>query len=150
MWSSSPSSSLSLSGSSDNIRIHQVLPVLIIESLNSPDVIALESLDVTEEEALALEKLKLSSSLYGICALLDYQSAALSTVSDAVVALSCEALKADVKAFNVMDSGDGHAAKEEIGVASDLKVLLNGSNLVGKVEIEAIEKFPEFTPREWS
>ncbi|XP_021814653.1 histidine--tRNA ligase, cytoplasmic [Prunus avium] len=130
---------LSLSGS-PNIRT--VLPVKIAEALNSPDL-KLESLDLTDEEALALEKLKLSSALYAICALLDHQSAALSTVSDAVAAISCEALKADVAAFNLIDSGDGHAAKEEIGVASDLKVLLNGSKLVGKVEIEAISRIPK-------
>ncbi|BFG40493.1 hypothetical protein CerSpe_267670 [Prunus speciosa] len=130
---------LSLSGS-PNIRT--VLPVKIAEALNSPDL-KVESLDLTDEEALALEKLKLSSALYAICALLDHQSAALSTVSDAVAAISCEALKADVAAFNLIDSGDGHAAKEEIGVASDLKVLLNGSKLVGKVEIEAISRIPK-------
>ncbi|CAB4319390.1 unnamed protein product [Prunus armeniaca] len=130
---------LSLSGS-PNIRT--VLPVKIAEALNSPDL-KHESLDLTDEEALVLEKLKLSSALYAICALLDHQSAALSTVSDAVAAITCEALKADVAAFNLIDSGDGHAAKEEIGVASDLKVLLNGSKLVGKVEIEAISRIPK-------
>ncbi|VVA24763.1 PREDICTED: histidine--tRNA ligase [Prunus dulcis] len=130
---------LSLSGS-PNIRT--VLPVKIAELLNSPDL-KHESLDLNDEEALALEKLKLSSALYAICALLDHKSATLSTVSDAVAAISCEALKADVAAFNLIDSGDGHAAKEEIGVASDLKVLLNGSKLVGKVEIEAISRIPK-------
>ena len=73
--------------------------------------------------------------------MLDHESAALSAVSDAVAALSCEAIKADVAAvFNSMDSGDGFSAKEEVGVASDMKVLLNGSKLVGKVEIDSVSK----------
>lgn len=90
-----------------------------------------------------MEKLKNFSALYGICALLDHQSSALSTVSDAVAALSCEALKADVAAFNSIDAGDGYAAKEVIGVANDLKVLLNGSKLVGKVETKAVSEIPK-------
>ncbi|OIV94121.1 hypothetical protein TanjilG_29221 [Lupinus angustifolius] len=51
--------------------------------------------------------------------------------------LSCEALKADVTAFNLMDSGDGHSSKEEVGVAADLRVLLNGSKLAhSKTRVE--------------
>ncbi|PKI54989.1 hypothetical protein CRG98_024589 [Punica granatum] len=52
-------------------------------------------------------------------------------VVDAVAALSCEAIKADVSAFNSVDSGDGFTPKDEIGVSSEMKVLLNGSKLVG-------------------
>ncbi|OWM67530.1 hypothetical protein CDL15_Pgr028393 [Punica granatum] len=51
-------------------------------------------------------------------------------VVDAVAALSCEAIKADVSAFNSVDSGDGFTPKDEIGVSSEMKVLLNGSKLV--------------------
>lgn len=133
---------LSLSGS-PNIRT--LLPARIAAALNSgsSQELGLESLDLTEEEANALEKLKNLSALYGICALLDHQSAALSTVSDAVAALSCEALKADVAAFNSIDAGDGNADKDVIGVANDLKVLLNGSKLVGKVETEAVSQIPK-------
>ncbi|KAM1030022.1 hypothetical protein FF1_033925 [Malus domestica] len=130
---------LSLSGS-PNVRT--VLAVRLAEAINSRDL-ELGSLVLTEEEALALEEFKLSSALCGICALLDHQSAALSTVSDAVAAMSCEALKADVRAFNSMDLGDGYAAKEVIAVANDLKVLLNGSKLVGKLEIEAVSEIPQ-------
>ncbi|PRQ22521.1 putative histidine--tRNA ligase [Rosa chinensis] len=128
-----------------SLNIRTVLPVRIAAALNSGSAqdLGLETLDLTEEEALALEKLKDSSALYGVCALLDHQSAALSTVSDAVAALSCEALKADVAGFNSVDAGDGYAAKEVIGVASDLKVLLNGSKLVGKVETEAVSEIPK-------
>ncbi|KAF3440393.1 hypothetical protein FNV43_RR18677 [Rhamnella rubrinervis] len=63
--------------------------------------------------------------------------------ADAVAALSCEKSKADVAVFNSMDSGDGFASKEEVGVASDLKVLLNGSKLVGKVDSEAVSSIPK-------
>ncbi|XP_070662779.1 histidine--tRNA ligase, cytoplasmic-like isoform X2 [Malus domestica] len=130
---------LSLAGS-PNIRSD--LPVRIARTLNSPGL-ELGSLDLTEEEALALEELKLSSAVCAICALLDHQSATLSTFSDAVAAISCEALKADITAFNSMDSGDGYASKEVIAVASDLKVLLNGSKLVGKLKIGAVSGIPQ-------
>ena len=76
--------------------------------------------------------------------MLDHESAALSAVSDAAAALSCEAIKVDVAAvFNSMDSGYGFSAKEEVEVASDMKVLLNGSKLVGKVEIDLVSKIAE-------
>ena len=85
-------------------------------------------------DSSALDRL---SSMFGVSALLDHESAALSAVSDAVAALSCEAIKADVAAvFNLMDSRYGFLAKEEVEVASDMKDLLNGSKLVGKVEID--------------
>lgn len=37
-----------------------------------------------------------------------------------------------------MDGGVGFTYEEETGVSSDMKVLLNGSKLVGKVEVEAV------------
>ena len=77
---------------------------------------------------------KSCACLYGICGILEYESSALSTIADVVAAMSSEASKADVGALNLMDSGDGLSVKDEVGVASDLKVLLNGSKLVGKVE----------------
>ncbi|GKA59253.1 histidine--tRNA ligase, cytoplasmic [Tanacetum coccineum] len=68
-----------------------------------------------------------------ICALLDRAASLLSKVSDAVVALSCEALKTDpTTAFNSFtDSGDGFSDKDRASVASDFKALLNGSNMCG-------------------
>ncbi|XP_062073166.1 histidine--tRNA ligase, cytoplasmic isoform X2 [Humulus lupulus] len=133
---------LILSGSAS---VRTVLPVRIAEALNMRNLQKLEidSLDLTEEETTVLETLGLTSSLYGVFALLDYQTAALSMIADAVAAISCEALKADVAAFNLMDSGDGYTAKDEIGVSGDMKVLLNGSKLVGKVEINAVSKIPK-------
>lgn len=110
---------------------------LISDSLNSAEGYeGFGNLAVTNEEVSISEKAH--SSLYGISALLDHLSTALSTTVDAVAALSCEAIKADVVVFNPTDSGDGFVLKDEIGVASDMKVLLNGSKLVGKVESEAI------------
>lgn len=41
-------------------------------------------------------------------------------------------------AFNSVDGGVGFTYEEETGVSSDMKVLLNGSKLVGKVEVEAV------------
>ncbi|XP_057972949.1 histidine--tRNA ligase, cytoplasmic [Malania oleifera] len=129
---------LLLSGSS----IRPVLPVLISETLNSDSqALCFEELNVTEEENVVLEKS--SAVLDGISAMLDHESSALSTIADAVSALSCEALRADVTAFNSIDSGDGNVAKDENGVASDMKVLLNGSKLVGKVECGAVSEIPK-------
>lgn len=124
---------LVLSGASGT---RTVLPELFSDSLNSTGSPEFGPLSVTEEELGILEKS--GANLYGVCALLDYQTTLLSTVVDAVAALSCEALKADISAFNSVDAGDGFTSKDEIGVSSDMKVLLNGSKLVGKVEVEAV------------
>lgn len=77
--------------------------------------------------------------LYGVCALLDHRWAALLGVVDAVAALSIEALGGDIVSSNInllIDSGDGLSDKDEVGVASDLKVFLNGSKLVGKNQVK--------------
>ncbi|KAL7603896.1 hypothetical protein Lser_V15G17358 [Lactuca serriola] len=59
-------------------------------------------------------------------ALLDHTASSLAPVSDAVAALSCEALKADTStAFSFTDSGDGCADKDVTYVSSVMKVLLN-------------------------
>ncbi|PKI41150.1 hypothetical protein CRG98_038435 [Punica granatum] len=126
-------SKLVLSGASGT---RPVLPELFSSSLNSRESLDFGQLDVTEEELSILEKS--DTNLHGVCALLDHQSTFLSMVVDAVAALSCEAIKADVSVFNSVDAGDGFTPKDEIGVSSDMKVLLNGSKLVGKVEVEAV------------
>jgi histidyl-tRNA synthetase len=121
--------------------IRTVLPVRFSEALNSrSQALEFEPIDVTHEELYVLEKS--SAALYGVFAILDHESAALSVVSDAVAAISCEAARADLAAFNSVDSGDGFSAKEEVGVATDMKVLLNGSKLVGKVESLSVSKIP--------
>lgn len=119
-----------------------VLPVLISDILNTgSETLDLGEFEVSAEEAGLLQRS--SASLYGICGILDYESSALSTISDVVAAISCESLRADVGALNLMDSGDGFSVKDEVGVASDFKVLLNGSKLVGKVEVEAVSEIPK-------
>ncbi|CAA0818276.1 Class II aaRS and biotin synthetases superfamily protein [Striga hermonthica] len=66
----------------------------------------------------------------GVSAVLDHRSSALCSIADAVAAISCEALRADVSPFNLMDSGDGSSAKDAVSVAADFKVFVNGSKLV--------------------
>uniref|UniRef100_A0A2P2J5Q9 Histidine--tRNA ligase, cytoplasmic n=1 Tax=Rhizophora mucronata TaxID=61149 RepID=A0A2P2J5Q9_RHIMU len=106
---------------------------LLCDTLNSSvtESLDLDSIDVTEE-----------SVLYGIYAVLDHEATALSKVVDVVAALSCEAVRGDVSIFNLIDTGDGHVDKDRVGVASDIKVLLNGSKLVGRVESESLSKIP--------
>ncbi|KAL5843269.1 hypothetical protein ACOSQ4_009227 [Xanthoceras sorbifolium] len=126
--------------------VRTVLPVLVSESLNllsQSNSWNIQPIIVTEEERVVLEGLTFPSVLSGICAVLDHRSTALSTIVDVVAALSCEASGADVAAFGSMDSGDGFSAKDEIGVAGDLKVLLNGSKLVGKTKSEDVLEIPK-------
>nr|GEX97405.1 histidine--tRNA ligase, cytoplasmic [Tanacetum cinerariifolium] len=68
-----------------------------------------------------------------ICAILDCDASSLSIFADAFAALSCEALKIDTSTtFNLFtDSGDGFSDKDRASVASDFKVLLNGSKMCG-------------------
>ncbi|MCD7458177.1 hypothetical protein HAX54_037496 [Datura stramonium] len=72
------------------------------------------------------------AAIAGISAILDHRSSTLSVIVDAVAALSCEALGADISAFNVNDSGDGSSAKDVVSVAADLKIFLNGSKFVNR------------------
>lgn len=81
--------------------------------------------------------------MLGVSAILDHQSSALTPFADVAAAFSCEALRADVAAFNLIDSGDGHTSKDEVGVAADMRVLLNGSKLVGKEKIASVVKVPK-------
>ncbi|GAB4845076.1 hypothetical protein Ancab_038482 [Ancistrocladus abbreviatus] len=130
--------------SSTSIRLE--LPNLISEALNSglenqSQPLHCDAIDVTGEENVILDSCL--ATMDGICAILDYESSALSSVSDVVAALSCEALGANVASFNSVDSGDGFSMKDEAAVAGDLKVLLNGSKLVGKIEIGVVSDIPK-------
>ncbi|KAL2342439.1 hypothetical protein Fmac_003724 [Flemingia macrophylla] len=119
------------------------LPLLICQTLNSnPNAFHFDDADVAEHELPALNAAT-RSTLLAVSAILDHHSAALSSFADVAVAFSCEALKADASAFNLMDSGDGHASKDEVTVAADLRVLLNGSKLVGKNKILSIARVPK-------
>lgn len=71
-----------------------------------------------------------AAAVAGVSALIDHRAGVFSPIADAVAAVSCEALRADVSAFNLADSGDGSVAKDTVSVASDCKVFLNGSKLV--------------------
>ncbi|KAH6801917.1 Class II aaRS and biotin synthetases superfamily protein [Perilla frutescens var. frutescens] len=70
------------------------------------------------------------AAIDGVSAIIDHRSSAFSCIADAVAALSCEALGADLSPFNLMDSGDGSSAKDAVAVAADFKVFFNGSKLV--------------------
>lgn len=127
-------------------NIRSLLPNFISKTLNFKfDAGNFDSIDVTEEERLLIEKS--AAHVYGVCSILDHESAALASIVDAVAALSCEAAKADVAAFSSMDTGDGFVDKEGIGVAGDMKVLLNGSKFVGKFQSEAFSKVPKINGR---
>ncbi|KAI3849978.1 hypothetical protein MKW92_018310 [Papaver armeniacum] len=121
--------------------IRSVLPILITDTLNGEGGRFLDSLckvngkriedvGVTDEEITVLEES--CYALDGISALLDCCSSSLSTVADAVAALSCEASNADVSVLINM-----------VAVASDFKVLLTGSKLVGKNGSKAVSEIPE-------
>ncbi|KAI3884227.1 hypothetical protein MKW92_034692 [Papaver armeniacum] len=102
----------------------------------------IEDVGVTDEEITVLEES--CYALDGISALLDCCSSSLSTVADAVAALSCEASNADVSVLiSFLDSGDGFSDKDMVAVASDFKVLLTGSKLVGKNGSKAVSEIPE-------
>ena len=128
---------------SNSGSVRSVLPVKILEILNSKDEtfeLGEEVVEVTEGENVVLEKS--CASLVGVFSVIDHKSTALSQIVDSVAALSCEAAKGDVSSFNSLDSGDGFGYKDAISVAGDLKVLLNGSKAVGKVEVEEVSKIP--------
>uniref|UniRef100_A0A7N0ZZC4 Histidine--tRNA ligase, cytoplasmic n=1 Tax=Kalanchoe fedtschenkoi TaxID=63787 RepID=A0A7N0ZZC4_KALFE len=97
-------------------------------------------LDVSEGEFSILSNC--AAALHGICAILDHLASSFSVVADFAAALACEALKADVSPFNAVDSGDGFSLKEEVAVASDLKILLNGSKFTGKLLDVSVSEIP--------
>ncbi|GMH17356.1 hypothetical protein Nepgr_019197 [Nepenthes gracilis] len=126
---------------SSSIRVE--LPNRISEALNSGFETQSESinLDVTEDERVILDDCL--ATVDGVCALLDHESSALLVVVDVAAALSCEASRANLSTFNSIDSGDGFCVKDEAAVANDLKVLLNGSKLVGKAEFDIVSDIPK-------
>ncbi|KAJ4827093.1 hypothetical protein Tsubulata_049107 [Turnera subulata] len=104
--------------------------------------------DVSDAERRAIEAS--SAELYGISAVLDWEGSGLASVADAVAAVSCEAVKGDEKAFNLVDSGDGGVDKDAVGVASDVKVLLtgyNGGRDAEEAKREAFLEVPEINGR---
>ncbi|ESQ50123.1 hypothetical protein EUTSA_v10001912mg [Eutrema salsugineum] len=131
---------------SSSSTVSTVLPVEISESLNSKaDGFDFSDIDLTEGECTVLEYS--CAPLIAVCSVIDHKSSVLSQIVDAVAALSCEATKSDVTSFSSFDSGDGYGDKDAIAVAGDLKVLLNGSKLVGKKEVEVVSKIPRIHGR---
>ncbi|XP_010485605.1 PREDICTED: histidine--tRNA ligase, cytoplasmic [Camelina sativa] len=132
---------LSTSGPPSSSTARSVLPVKILDILNSEaESFGSGEIDVTEGENIVLEKS--FASLIGLCSIIDHKSTTLSQIVDSVAALSVEVTKADIASFSSLDSGDGNGDKDVIGVAGDLKVLLNGYKGTGKLEIEEISKIP--------
>uniref|UniRef100_I1KQ70 Histidine--tRNA ligase, cytoplasmic n=1 Tax=Glycine max TaxID=3847 RepID=I1KQ70_SOYBN len=115
------------------------VPLLLSQTLNSnpPTFHFHDGADVTQQDLLT------SSTLLAVSAIVDHQSAALSAFADVAAAFSCEALKADATPFNLMDSGDGHTSKDEVAVAANIRVLLNGSKSVGKEKIRSVARVPK-------
>lgn len=70
------------------------------------------------------------AAIGGVSAILDHRFSALVSIADAIAAISCEALRADISSFNLTDSGDGSMAKDAVAVAADFKVFFNGSKFV--------------------
>ncbi|KAL0327296.1 UNVERIFIED_CONTAM: Histidine--tRNA ligase, cytoplasmic [Sesamum angustifolium] len=109
------------SSSSASSQLLEILEQDVLSSDYTLNDVALDDLALFDYSVAAID---------GVAAILDHCSSALSSVSDAVAALSCEALRADVSPFNLMDSGDGSSAKDAVAVAADFKVFFNGSKLV--------------------
>lgn len=143
--------------------IRPVLPLLIKETLNLnlssetldfgsaggflTSICKLNAKDIedlggglTPEETFVFESSSAGST--GIFAVLDCLASALSTVSEAVAALSCEVARADVGAFDSYVSGDGFSVKDESDVAGDMKVILSASKLTGREESPHCSEIP--------
>ncbi|XP_020107018.1 histidine--tRNA ligase, cytoplasmic-like [Ananas comosus] len=141
--------------------VHPALPTLIEEVLSLPS--GHETLDfrsplrflesICRLNGRKVEEINVSGDEIGvfeasaaaptaICAILDCCSSALVRVSDAVAALSCEASRADVGAFDLPVSGDGFSIKDETDVAGDMKVMLFGSKLVGQNYADSFAEIP--------
>jgi len=105
-------------------------PAALLHTLCNISNTDISSVSISIEE---IAFFKTSSSVpVAIAAILDFCATALIRVSDAVAALSCEAARADLAAFDLPISGDGFSRKDETDVAADIKMLLFGSKLTGK------------------
>lgn len=108
---------------------------LLLDTLNRPNLSSFADEDYESLNPILGCCSVDAAALHGVCALLDHGSSALASIADAIAALSCEALRADIVSSSLnwlIDSGDGSSDKDEVGVANDLKVFLNGSKLLGK------------------
>ncbi|MQM07498.1 hypothetical protein Taro_040339 [Colocasia esculenta] len=101
----------------------------------------LEDIGVTADEIGIVDGALVAASA-GAAVVLDCASSSISTVLDAVAALSCEAAGADVAAFDLAGSGDGFSVKDETDVAGGMKVLLFGSKLTGRIDGDEFRGIP--------
>ncbi|KAK9057284.1 hypothetical protein SSX86_022119 [Deinandra increscens subsp. villosa] len=135
---------LLLAGSSSSTAASQLLDIS-----NTNSQISTIDLDFDrQEDADLLRKCWPDTTLHAICALVDFTATSLATVADAVAALSCEALKADTSVFNFFtDSGDGVSDKDRASVASDFKVMLNGSKMKSDLNLDQVFDIPRIHGR---
>ncbi|OAY81718.1 Histidine--tRNA ligase, cytoplasmic [Ananas comosus] len=115
-------------------------PLQFLESICRLNGRKVEEINVSGDEIGVFEASAAAPT--AICAILDCCSSALVRVSDAVAALSCEASRADVGAFDLPVSGDGFSIKDETDVAGDMKVMLFGSKLVGQNYADSFAEIP--------
>lgn len=136
---------------SDSRGVQSAIPVLSVDLLNrkceaerldfgsvSGFITSLYGLSGKKEPAATTkdEEFVIDNSFgvsNALCGILDCVSSSLVVLLDAVSALSCEAAGLDISSFDLFVSGDGFSVKDETDVAGDLKMLLFGSKLVGKV-----------------
>lgn len=109
------------SSSSASAQLLEILEQDVLSSNYTLNDVASDDLALLDYSVAAID---------GVSAILDHRSSALSSIADAVAAISCEALRVDVSPFNLMDSGDGSSSKDAVAVAADFKVFFNGSKLV--------------------
>ncbi|KAD2393439.1 hypothetical protein E3N88_40416 [Mikania micrantha] len=135
---------LLLGGSSSSTAVSQLLDI----SNNGSQTFTIDLDFDRKEDVDLIRKCWLDTTFHAICALLDYTATSLATVADAVAALSCEALKTDASAFNLFtDSGDGFSDKDRASVASDFKVLLNGSKMKSDLQLDQVFDIPRIHGR---
>ncbi|KAK4488809.1 hypothetical protein RD792_004599, partial [Penstemon davidsonii] len=71
-----------------------------------------------------------AAAVDGVFAVIDHCSAALSSVIDAIAAISCEALRTDFSPFDLTDSGDGSSSKDAVAAAACFKVFFMSSKYI--------------------
>ncbi|KAH7672249.1 Histidine-tRNA ligase/ATP phosphoribosyltransferase regulatory subunit protein [Dioscorea alata] len=141
--------------------VRPVIPLLIQQSLDL--AAGFETIDFGSSQAFVASLCRLNEKIFdeigvtgeeigviesscaasiAICAILDCCASALVRVSDAVAALSSEAVRVDVDLFDLAVSGDGFSIKDETDVAADMKVFLSGSKLAGKVDSGPFSEIP--------
>eukprot|EP00897_Mesotaenium_endlicherianum_P002848 jgi/Mesen1/2591/ME000164S01714 len=118
--------------------------VPLLEAFSKADpALSPPGLSADEQAALAQGM----AGTVGVASIAVHAGQSLSAVSDAVSALSCEALQADVTAFDAENNDQAHSHKSHVDVASDLRSLLALSKLVNPrkdaVKLAAVMAIPQ-------